>query len=421
MCTYVSKSIFFSITITLLIVFYSLAGAFEKEDSYNYLLKKEEDRKEIPGNLRTEYPVFTSKRNTRGSNSLLLNNIIKYNFQTDKMENYVTGCKQKYFTNISNIVPAINLNSMGEMNFSSYSDGSISMNINEQIFKEGFLNISIDENILENMFNTNISYTHKLAERTGASIELDIDKENNFSSIFGLKHDLGWSRITCECLFENNDEPGLFDLRWKQKQTEIPGTPFTFSLSAGVLRNMEETWDQSAGILLSHKPLLFGESGMLLFSCSGDIDWEESETVHISGNMLLQFSEDFVINANISRREGELYGIKNINTGGSVGIQKKISEHFIGEISYSFMEDENLFEETIDYFENRDLTGSLYYDFEEGNQVGINAGYNFSEGSFTSIAGDIQINTEDNMFRIAPGYDFEEGNFKIRVETFFIR
>lgn len=398
--------------------------AFENKYSYNYMLHMEEIKKDYPKENLTEKNTGWIEKNSISpliSSSLMTKELKIENIKINP-ENNMSGYKQKINSNIASLIPEMALQELGNVNFKNRSDGGFNMNTNQNITDKDYVNISFQNKNLKNTFSTNINYSHTITDKTSGSLMLNVNETNDFSSVIGIDHNMGWSDITIEYFQDKTSDPGEYTINWKQQESLIPGTPIIYSFSGGINRSSEKEWSKNAGFLLSHQPVTFGENGMLIFSCSGNMNWQENKTDLINGNMTLSFSEKFSFNASLTREETDLDNGNNVNTSAGIGIMSNITDKFNLQVYYSFMENESTGDSSESYFKNQDLTGSFSYNFSNGNYISMELGYNPEKDKFNYLGGDINIFSGKNQsFKIKPQYDFLEKEFSIYLETVFIR
>ena len=410
-------NIFRGITVIFIVMFcFHRTEAFDRNFIYNYHSKENIKNNQIKENIS---PV--SDRPVVNPNSPLdLNNDA---FQNQRFKKEGFSLKSASLSDVMSVFPYMNTGSMKNITFKNNTDGTISMDFKQLLTEKSFMKCCLEPSNVDGSFSGAMNYVYNITDKTQSTVDINIDGNNNSAGTFGLYHNLGWSRIDMEYTCDNSDMSGNFDFLWKQKQIAIPGTPVLFSLSAGLNRDCEGLWGKKTKLSLSHSPVTFGESGMLQFSCSGEMNWSEYESHKMTGIMTLSFSDSFSLYASVFSKETDFDYATTVNTSGNIGLEMGITENLRAQISYSFMGyDTRIDDISADYMGTHELTGQFSYILSEGSEIDLEMNYNIDEGKINSLSTGLNLNTGDNQFlRIRPSYDFQYNEVSIQLETVLMK
>ncbi len=411
------ENIFRGITIIFMVMFcFYRTEAFDRNFIYNY-----QSKEDIKNNQIKEDIAPVSDRTIISPNfPLYLNNEVSRNLRF-KVEEF--SIKSASLSDVMVAFSYMTAGSMKNITFKNHTDGTISMDFKQLLTEKSFMKCYLEPSNFDGTFSGTMNYVYNITDKTQSTVDINIDGENNSAGTFGLYHNLGWSSIDMAYTCDSSDMAGNFDLLWKQKKIAIPGTPVFFSLSAGLNRDGDGLWGKKTKLSLSHSPVTFGESGMLQFSCSGEMNWGEYESRKMTGIMTLSFSDSLSLYASVFSKEIDFDYATTVNTSGNIGLEMGITENLKGEISYSFMGyDTRIDDISADYMGSHELTGQFSYSFSEGSEIALEMNYNIDEGKMNSLSTGLNLNTGDNQFlRIRPSYDFQYSEVSIQLETVLIR
>ncbi|MEQ8224409.1 MAG: hypothetical protein ABRQ37_18975 [Candidatus Eremiobacterota bacterium] len=411
------ENIFRVITVIFIVMFcFHRTEAFDRNFIYNYQSKKDIKNNQIKENIS---PV--SDRPVINPNSPM--ELYNDAFQHLRFKKEVFPLKSASLSDVMSVFPYMNTGSVKNITFKNHTDGTISMDFKQLVTEKSFMKCYLEPSNVDGTFSGTMNYVYNISDKTRSTVDINIDGDNNSAGTFGLYHNLGWSSIDMAYTCDNSEMSGNFDFLWKQKKIAIPGTPVLFSLSAGLNRDGDGLWGKKTKLSLSHSPVTFGESGMLQFTCSGEMNWGEYESHKMTGIMTLSFSDSLSLYASVFSKETDFDYATTVNTSGNIGLEVGITENLKGEIFYSFMGyDTRIDDISADYMGSHELTGQFSYSFSEGSEIALEMNYNIDEGKINSLSTGLNLNTGDNQFlRIRPSYDFQYSEVSIQLETVLIR